>query len=176
MLDPYEAWRLAFVARVCGFDVSIRRSTETVGSKRFFSANETSWTHCLQLAGYEENEKVRIMDITPREHVFIEFPPIHTKRYQQPVAFRMEPIDTFVRATRTARGQRISEFGTYAGVAAGADLRIAVPEGILKLRGYVQRTPSGFQFVDSVKAGVIPPPTESSAVAVEPSSVDGGNN
>jgi hypothetical protein len=122
----------------------------------------------LQLANFEEGEKIRVTDMVRRNHVFIEMPPVHTKRYQQAVHFKMEPIDTFVKGTRAERGDRITEFGSYAGVIAGSDVRIAVPEGVMKLRGYVQRIASGFQFVNTVQAGVIPPPVGASAHTAGP--------
>jgi hypothetical protein len=156
MLSPYKAWELAWVARVCGFDVLLRKSTETVGPRRFFASNETSWTNCLQFADFEENEQVRVVGIERRQHVFIEFPPIHTKRYQQAIQFVMQPIDLTIKADPSARGKRIADFGTYTGSAAATDIRINVPEGISKLRGSILRERQDFHYVDSAQAGVIP--------------------
>jgi hypothetical protein len=176
-LSPYEAWNLAWVARVCGYDVSVRRDTHTVGPRRFFAANETSWTHCLQLEEYEEGETIRIVGVEPREHVFIPFPPVHTKRFDGIVKFEMQPLDTVVRAGVGQRGHRIAEYGTLTGMMTCSDMRINVPEGITKLRASVLRTQQDFQFVGSAQAGVIPAASMSlSAEVADAPAVAGGLN
>nr|UHS72535.1 MAG: putative coat protein [Totiviridae sp.] len=164
-LDPYEAWNLAWVARICGYDVRVRKDTQTRGPKRFFASNETSWTHSMQLEEYEEGEKIRIVGIEPRDNVFIPFPPVHTKRFDGVVKFQMQPIDVVVRGRVGERGARIADYGTISGMMTSSDIRLNVPEGIMKLRASVLRTQQDFQIVGSVQAGVIP--TGDSSVSVE---------
>jgi hypothetical protein len=156
-MNVYDAWNLAWAARICGFDTEIESKTDTIGAKRFFASNETSWTHCLQMNKVDIGTCVTVTNLIRRDHVFIELPPIHTRLFNDAVTVVLKQIDTRVCATRDSRGCRVSDYGSIGGIISMSDIRIAVPAGVTKLRGFLLRAKSDFRFVNDVQAGVIPP-------------------
>jgi hypothetical protein len=175
-LDPYAAWQLAWVARICGYDVEIETNVTPTGPQRYFASNETSWTHPLMVSQYARRQKIYVTDIVPRDNVFIDMPAIHTMRYKGDIHFTMTMIDCGVTPRRGIRAKRIVDYGHHGGVMSSSAVRINVPYGLQELSGSVLRGQQDFQFVEYVQAGVIPPELQPSGAgdAVQAAPAGGG--
>jgi hypothetical protein len=160
----HEAWVCAWALRLCGFDQPVR-GAERVGPQRFFASNENSWTHPIWLSAEARHDPVMIGPSVRREHVFVELPQFQTKMWNEPIDFEVQLWTHGVSAPGTREYQAIYDGGTK-GVAPVGEVRIAAPEGTLRLRAYLQRDAQNFHFVGSVEAGVIPTTGEAQPVAV----------
>jgi len=155
-LDPYAAWQLAWVARICGYDMEFETNLAPTGPQRYFASNETSWTHPLMISQYARKQDIYVTDLVPRQHVFMHMPAIHTSRFKGSIRFTMSMIDSGVTPRRGVRAKRIIDYGHHGGVMSSSAVRINVPYGIKELRGTVLRGQQDFQYVEYVQAGVIP--------------------
>jgi len=154
-----EAHAYAWLARLCGEDVSIRGAT-TVNAKRFSASNETQFVYTLMSTQEDRLDRYKVTDKRIREHHFIPLPDVHTKMSNDKIEYNMSLLTASVSRTRDDMKYRVCEFGGHAAPPALGEITVDVSSAVRKLRGYIQRDQSGFHEAEVVTAAVIPPPEE----------------
>jgi len=155
-IDFARAWNLAWLARYCGYD-TITGGVETLGPNRFFASNDNSWTMPLLPSDEARESNIRIRKLVMRDNHFIDIPMIHTRAFSGTLAMELRLVDHKVREYgNDVRGDDIMDVGGGGAIDMLPDIRIEVPEGIRRVRGFISRGELDFRYVDVVIAGVIP--------------------
>lgn len=153
MMTPEEAWRLAWLARKCGYDVSVA-DAPFQGVSRYFASNENQWTHKpVPAYGYSETT-MHVTDMVERANNFIFLPRYFTKQFNGEIAVVEKFYNVGIVNMGESREWRITYLpAPTKSISPGIELD--VPTTMQYLRGYIVRKPQDFQFVGSVQAGLM---------------------
>ncbi|UHK03128.1 MAG: hypothetical protein SaTV5_gp2 [Sanya totivirus 5] len=164
-----ETWNVVALYRLCGYDVELL-STESTDRWRPYAPNDTQliWPHYNDPDKLSKRYSVRA--IHQREKHFIDLPDITnvTLRTHE-FSYKVEIVGRGLVKPENAREYLDIADGTVTTVTVD-DFRptYAIAASISRLRGYIVKNDPGFQYVEHVQGGVIPPaPLAPAALPVE---------
>ncbi|UUY86182.1 coat protein [Loquat associated totivirus 1] len=164
-----DAWVVANLARLCGYDIDFRTGAELAGPTAFFSPNDVNMVWPVLNAPEEQDEDMTITSTTERSRVFIQLPPLHNKFFaNQKLEYSVQIQRKGVCLWYDVDRKDISEFGGRVRITKDITVTVNTDETVQRMRGYITREEQGFRFVTGVQAGVIPQPNlEQGAPPVE---------
>lgn len=153
-VTAWKAWEWAWLARLCGYDITLRRP-DTLGPSRFFASNESGWTHPLALHPDARQEPLRINGLNEREHSWINLVPIHLRFNNATYTYKLKIEDRFVHPGGNRPKFRVEyvqrDLAFYP-----ERMRLIGRDAMAELRGYFIREEQGFRLAEDVVADVIP--------------------
>ncbi|QFS21890.1 coat protein [Taro-associated totivirus L] len=175
-MSLHNAWLVANLYRLCGYDLLFRSEGEVAGAGNFFAPNNVHFTWPMLGEIDQQEDPVTCYGQEEREHHFAVLPTIYTKIFTGHHLDYALTINRKGVASSALYGRMdIAEYGGPVMIAKVATVSYNVPEGVARLRGYITRDDQGFRYVQPAQAGVMPESPEVAGVpAVEGQPGDGG--
>ena len=173
-----EAWKYAWIMRICGYDVDIESPRDFCIQQRFFASNETRWTHCLQKLAHNRRNNLYVSDVKSRNdpHRLL-VPRIHEEGIRHTLNMQLDYVSRGVSQSDQVGHHPVSSSHGFYTTGDFDVQRVVVHKAYESLKAFVVRDNQGFRFVESVEAALMPQSTVDTAAAiVEPISVIGTNN
>lgn len=80
-----DAWKFAWTARICGYDVNIQIPKSAASYYKYYASNENSWTHILTNGIPNDIDAVQIISLSKRKYHFITIPDYTSSNVQADV-------------------------------------------------------------------------------------------
>lgn len=151
----YDGWKLAWAARICGYDTMISVPGVTNGPMKYYSPNENSWSHLLHTCAVNDTKEILITSFERRNHHFIELPQLMRAGNWQEVSVRITPMDGYV---QDAVGNKFRSSGVAGQWVAPlmSGIQVVSAGQLRRFWGAVKRTKQGLAFSGDVQPAVIP--------------------
>ncbi|UHK03130.1 MAG: coat protein [Sanya totivirus 6] len=158
-VSTHQAWQMAHIYRLAGYDLPLRCLQQSSRVSQAFSPNDVNFTWPVLHSCEDEVDDILAMPTRVRHRHFLELPDL-TSRYNagRALEYQFTYADRGVAPAPHDAGVHVFESSS----------RIAMPKAqtvvfhphliIERMRGFVQLSEQGFQFVRDAQAGVIPAP------------------
>ncbi|UTQ50480.1 MAG: coat protein [Koper totivirus 2] len=158
-VKPREAWHAINVARLCGYDVETQVRT-AIGSSQFFAPNDVHFVWPVMTKTDNHEVPITLKGISKRRNFFIYLPEFCSMHYKGNIEYKVVVMNRGVAMAHKRMVAEVSDFPHIPDMSQKSSVTYVVTEAMAKLRGFIRREESDFQFVFFVQGGPIPAPDE----------------
>lgn len=152
---PFEAWKLAWAARIAGYDTHVIIPGDTTGLDKLYADNSDSWTHIPDSFSKAECEFVYIKDLTRRKRHFVDFPNMTNPGFAKIIEVRITLHDMYIEAAPGTRSRAMAYNNDYVPPVASG-MQVVSASDLRNYWGTVRRTSAGLALVGFTMPAVIP--------------------
>ncbi|ALX17419.1 putative coat protein [Panax notoginseng virus A] len=152
-----NAWEIANLLRLCGYDARMRDGGEIAGAGTYFAPNDANMVWPVMQVPDAQDDDVILTGQIDREVQFIDLPPVYNRFFTgKKIEYSITVLKRGTATSFTDNRKDVAEWGGPVTLTREVTVTYEVPESVSRLRAYISRNESGFRFVDNAPAGVIP--------------------
>uniref|UniRef100_A0AAU6R540 Capsid protein n=1 Tax=Cynanchum associated totivirus TaxID=3161584 RepID=A0AAU6R540_9VIRU len=152
-----QAWLIASVYRMAGYDIDVRYSGNSAGGRDYFAPNDVQMSWPVLFQPDEQGDDIILVKQHERDAHFIDLPIVTNNFFKgNKLEYEIRPVRRGMSLDYQNNREDIFESGGIMSMFSKITLAYTVTGTVQRLRSYITRSEQGFQFVDTVKGGVIP--------------------
>ncbi|QRN76667.1 gag [Torulaspora delbrueckii virus LA] len=153
--SPFEAWKLAWAARIAGYDTRVSIPGDNTGLSKLYADNADSWTHIPDSFLNPEAEFIYVTDLERRRRHFIDLPNMTNPSFARSIEVQITLNDMYVESTPGSRSRAMVLSRDYvAPIASG--IQVISAADLRNYWGSVRRSNAGLSLVGFTMPAVIP--------------------
>lgn len=152
---PFEAWKLAWAARIAGYDTHVGIPEDDTGLEKLYADNRDSWTHIPESFSKAEVEYVYVKGLERRNRHFVDLPNMTNPAFTKKIEVNVTVVDMYIESTPGFRTRTMSYNNDFV-VPAASGIQVITAADLRNYWGTVRRTNAGLALVGFTMPAVIP--------------------